>query len=66
MMPKKPIVLGGEKCLNEFRRQLVVAHRDAPLLADGCDQPAVTRVDPKRNLSLISRKLSTSGSAGFK
>ena len=52
VMPEKPVVFGGEKCLDEFGRQLVVAHRDAPLLADRGNQTAVARVDPQRHLQL--------------
>ena len=52
VMTKETVVLGGEKRLNELGRQLVVAHRYAPLLADGCDQPPVARIDAKRNLQL--------------
>ena len=52
VVPEKAVVLGGEEGLDELRRQLVVAHRDAPLLADGGDQPPIAGVDPQRHLQL--------------
>ncbi len=52
MVTKEAIVLGGEKGLYELGRNLIVAHRNAPLLADGGDQAPVARIDPQRHLQL--------------
>ena len=52
MVPEKAVVLGGEERLDELRGELVVAHRDAPLLADRGDQPPVPGIYPQRNLQL--------------
>jgi hypothetical protein len=52
MMAEKAVVLGGEERLDELQRQLVVAHRDAPLFSDRGNQPPVPGVDPQRHLEL--------------
>src|SRR6202012_5153397 len=49
MVTKEAIVLGSQKLLKELWRQLVVANRDAPLLADRLDQLAVARIDAQRH-----------------
>ena len=41
-----------EEGLDQFGRQLVVADRDPPLLADGGDKPPIAGVDPQRDLEL--------------
>ena len=51
-MPKKPVVFGREEGLDQLWGQLVVAHRDPALLADGLDQLAVARIDAQRHLQL--------------
>ncbi len=52
MVPKEPVVLGGEERLDQLGRELVVADRDAPLLPDRGDQAAVPGVDPQGHLQL--------------
>jgi len=47
---EEPIVLGREKRLFDDLRDLLVAHRDAPLLTDLRDQIAVARVHAQRHL----------------
>ena len=52
MVTKEAVILGRQECLHQFLWQIRVAHRNAPLLADGGDQAAVAGVDPQRHLQL--------------
>ena len=52
MVAKEAVILGGEKGLDQLGRQLVVADRDTPLLADRGDQPSIAGVDAQRHLQL--------------
>ena len=67
MMPEEAIVLGGQEGLDELLGQLLVAHRDAALLADRRQSASRRAYRPASGTcSCTSRRLSTSGSAGFK
>jgi hypothetical protein len=46
MVTEEAVVLGGQEGLNELFRDLLVAHRYTPLLADRRDQAPVPGVDP--------------------
>jgi hypothetical protein len=49
-MLEKPVVLGREECIDHDLRDLLALHRDAPLLADLCNQLPVAGVDRERQL----------------
>ena len=45
-------VFRGQERLDDRCRDLLERHRDAALLADLCDEPAIARIDPQRQLGL--------------
>ena len=62
---KESIVLGGQKRLDERFRQLLVAHRDAALVADGRNQPAVAGIDAQGHLQLHVPEAAHVGQSGL-
>ncbi len=52
MVLEKTVVLGGQERLGQLFGELVVTHRNAPLVANCGNQAAVARIDAQRHLEL--------------